>query len=118
MALIYIAIKIMNVDEFKNLGLRVGKIVAVDPVIGSNKLLKFTVDIGEEHPRQILSGVAGVYVPANLIGKNVLVATNVDSKIMVGIESKGMLIGVEQNQKGDPRLFFLDDDLPAGMIVV
>jgi methionine--tRNA ligase beta chain len=107
----------MNIDEFKNLGLRVGKIVAVELVADSKKLLKFGVDIGENTPRQILSGVMGVYDPINLLGKNVIVAINIDSKIMAGVESCGMLIGVEQDQKGNPRLFFLDDDLPAGMVV-
>jgi methionine--tRNA ligase beta chain len=108
----------MNINEFDKLGLRVGKIVAVEQVTGSDKLLKFNVDIGEDIPRQILSGVVGVYAPANLIGKNVLVAANIDPKIMAGVESRGMLIGVEQDLKGNPRLFFLDEDLPAGMVVV
>jgi len=108
----------MNISEFDKLGLRIGKIVAVEPVAGSDKLLKFNVDIGEDAHRQILSGVVGIYVPENLIGKNVLVAANIDPKIMAGVESKGMLIGVEQDLNGKPRLFFLDEDLPAGMIVV
>jgi methionine--tRNA ligase beta chain len=107
----------VNINEFDKLGLRVGKIVAVEPVAGSTKLLKFNVDIGEDVPCQILSGVVGVYVPANLIGKNVLVAANIDPKIMAGVESRGMLIGVEQDLKGSPRLFFLDEDLLAGMVV-
>lgn len=110
-------IKTMKINEFEELGLRVGKIVAAEPVAGSDKLLKFSVDIGEDIPRQILSGVVGVYTPVNLIGKNVLVAANIDPKIMAGAESRGMLIGVEKDQIGNPRLFFLDDDLPAGMVV-
>jgi methionine--tRNA ligase beta chain len=114
---LYFIVNMMKIDEFEELGLRVGKIVAAEPVIGSDKLLKFSVDIGEDIPRQILSGVVGVYIPANLIGRNVLVAANIDPKIMASVESRGMLIGVEKDQKGNPRLFFLDEDLPAGMVV-
>ncbi len=107
----------MNKDEFKKLGLRIGKIIAVEPVAGSDKLLKFSLDIGEDTPRQILSGVMGVYTPVSLVGKKVLVASNIDPKIMAGVESNGMLIGIEEDQKGNPRLFFLDDDLSSGMVV-
>jgi methionyl-tRNA synthetase len=107
----------MNIDQFNQLGLRIGKIVAVESVASSDKLLKFQVDIGDIAPRQILSGVAKVYAPSTLIGKTVIVAVNIDSRPIAGAESIGMLIGIERDYNGNPRLIFPDDDLPAGTII-
>jgi methionine--tRNA ligase beta chain len=107
----------MRIEELNQLGLKVGEIISVQTVSGSNKLLEFIINIGEGTTRQILSGVAGVYRPETLIGKKVIVATNIDSKTMVGIKSEGMLIGIERDATGMPCLILLDKDLPAGTVI-
>jgi methionyl-tRNA synthetase len=104
----------MTIDKFNESDLRIGKIVSVEPVKGSGKLLKFTVDIGETAPRQILSGVAKVYRPKDLIGRRVIVLANLVTKTMVGEESQGMLLGIEHGEDGNPLLIFPENDIPTG----
>ena len=104
----------MIIEEFQKCDLRIGKIIFVEPVEGSEKLLKFSVDIGEATPRQILSGVAKVYIPKDITGKNVIVAANLDSQIMAGTESQGMLLGIEHLKDGTPMLFFPEGNIAPG----
>ena len=59
---------------------------------GSEKLLKLQVDIGEPAPRQILSGIAKWYAPEDLAGKSVVVIANLEPRMMMGMESNGMLL--------------------------
>jgi len=104
----------MTIDEFQKNDLRIGKIISVEPVEGSEKLLKFLVDIGEAAPRQILSGIAKVYMPKDIAGKNVIVVANLDSRMMAGVESQGMLLGIEHLDDGTPMLFFPEGDILPG----
>jgi methionine--tRNA ligase beta chain len=104
----------MTIDDFMKVDLRIGRIVAVDRIEGSEKLLKFSVDIGETALRQILSGVAKVYVLENLIGKSVIVAANLDPRIIVGVESQGMLLGIENGVDGAPMLIFIENQIIPG----
>lgn len=101
-------------DDFEKIDLRVGLIIAAESVSGSKKLLSLSVDIGEGVPREILSGVANVYRTEDLIGKSVIVVANLDSKLMAGIESHGMIIGIEQDSNGLPVLIFAQDNIAPG----
>ena len=67
--------------------------------------------------RQILSGGGKIYRPSDIVGKHVIVAANIDAKTMADIDSYGMLIGIEHDHDGRPRLIFTDDDLPAGTLI-
>ena len=82
----------MTIDEFQKSDLRVGKIVSAERVEGSEKLLKLQVDIAEPAPRQILSGIAKSYAPEDLVGKNVAIIANLEPRMMMGMESNGMLL--------------------------
>ena len=82
----------MTIDEFQKADLRIGKIISAEPVEGSEKLLKLQVEIGEPAPRQILSGIARSYTPEDLVGKNVAIIANLDPRMMMGMESQGMLL--------------------------
>ncbi|HUC02052.1 MAG TPA: methionine--tRNA ligase subunit beta [Candidatus Paceibacterota bacterium] len=82
----------MTIDEFQKADLRVGKIISAERVEGSEKLLKLQVEIGEAAPRQILSGIAKVYAPEDLTGKSVAIIANLDPRMMMGMESNGMLL--------------------------
>jgi len=82
----------MTIDEFQKADLRVGKIISAERVEGSEKLLKLQVEIGEPAPRQILSGIAKWYAPEDLAGKSVVVIANLDPRMMMGMESNGMLL--------------------------
>lgn len=83
-------------DDFKKVEIKIGKILSVEPVAGSEKLLKLSVDFKEEAgPRQILSGIAK-YFPdsAVLVGKKCAFVTNLEPKSLMGLESKGMILAV------------------------
>ncbi|MFW5493794.1 MAG: methionine--tRNA ligase subunit beta, partial [Prevotella sp.] len=83
-----------NIDfsEFEKLDIRVGHIKDCQPVKKSNKLLQFTLDDGSGQDRTILSGIAKMYKPEDLIGKDVLFIANLAPRKMMGIESQGMIL--------------------------
>ena len=103
-----------TIDDFNKLDLRVGKIIGVAAVIGSDKLLSISVDIGEPSPREIVSGVATSYSSDDLLGKSVIVVANLDPKLIRGVESQGMLIGIERDNRGQPLLIFAQDQILPG----
>ena len=83
----------------------------------SSKLLRFTLDCGEEFPRQSLSGIHEWYEPEALVGKIVVACTNLKPRKMMGIMSNGMLISaVKEEPDGTEKLhlIILDDKVPAG----
>lgn len=81
----------ITIDDFAKIQLRVGKIVEAEKVEKADKLLKFSVQIGEE-TRTIVSGIAKYYTPEEMIGKNVVVVFNLKPAKLRGIESQGMLL--------------------------
>ncbi|MFA5169231.1 MAG: methionine--tRNA ligase subunit beta [Candidatus Paceibacterota bacterium] len=87
---------VINIDEFDKADLRVGKIVEAERVEGSDKLLKLQIDLGEEK-RQILAGIGKAYLPEELINKSVVVIINLEPRMMMGLESQGMVLAVKDN---------------------
>lgn len=83
-------------DDFIKMDLRVGEIKTAEAVEKSNKLLKFTVDIGLE-TRTILSGVSKHFTVEEMIGKKVVVMANLPARKMMGTESEGMLLFAENS---------------------
>lgn len=81
----------ITIDDFAKVQLRVGKIVEAEKVEKADKLLKFSVQIGEE-TRTIVSGIAKYYTPEEMLGKNVVVVFNLKPAKLRGIESQGMLL--------------------------
>ncbi|MCX7981487.1 MAG: methionine--tRNA ligase [Syntrophales bacterium] len=80
-------------EEFERVDIRVGKIVHAEAIPKSKKLLKITVDIGEE--RTIVAGIAEDYHPADLIGKYIAVVANLKPAKLMGVESRGMLLATD-----------------------
>lgn len=85
----------ITIDDFAKVELKTGKVMACEPVEGSEKLLKLTVDMGEDQPRQILSGIAKWYKPEDLINQTFIFAANLEPRMMMGLESQGMLLAAE-----------------------
>ncbi|MDD4661685.1 MAG: methionine--tRNA ligase subunit beta [Candidatus Pacebacteria bacterium] len=81
----------ISFEEFKKIDLRIAKILSVEKVEDSNKLLKIEVDVGEER-RTVVSGVAEFYNEEDLISKEVIIVLNLEPKVIFGIESHGMLL--------------------------
>lgn len=82
----------ITLEEFRRLELRVGTVTSAERVVGTDRLLKVTVDLGTES-RTLVGGVARSYAPNELIGTQVIVATNMAPAIIRGVESQGMMLG-------------------------
>jgi methionyl-tRNA synthetase len=99
-------------DDFAKVVLKVGKLLAAEKVAGADKLLKLSVDVGEESPRTIVSGIAQAYAPEQLVGRRVVVVMNLKPRKLKGIESRGMLLTAGPGGKD---LSLLDPgDMPPG----
>lgn len=101
----------ISFEDFKKLDIRIGRITSAERVEGSDKLLRLEVDFGEEK-RQILAGIGKIYAPEELLGKKCPFAYNLAPKVLMGLESQGMIL-CSSNESG-PVLLHPDRDIPAG----
>ena len=74
--------------------MKIGTILTAEEIPGSDKLIKLTVDLGEEAPRPILSGIKQWYRPEDLVGKQACFVTNLAPRTMMGLESQGMIMAL------------------------
>ena len=104
----------IGIDDFAKVELRVAKVLVAERIPKADKLLRLEVDLGYER-RQILSGIAEWYTPEELIGRRIVVITNLAPRKMRGLESHGMLLAAS-TEGGKPYLAtFADSDaLPLG----
>ncbi len=116
----------INYDDFQKVELKIGKILAAERVIGSEKLLRLEVDLGEQHEvasgepvgagmpakRQILAGIGKVYAPENLVGKEIVVVANLEPRMFMGMESQGMLLAA--SSESGPILLMPDKEAAPG----
>jgi len=93
---------IVSFDDFAKLDLRVGTIIECVEKEGSDKLLRLTVDFGEEGKRNILSGIKEWYKPEQLIGKQFIFIINLEPRKIMGEESQGMLLAANGEKKPLP----------------
>ncbi|CZE51483.1 methionine--tRNA ligase [Campylobacter geochelonis] len=91
-------VEVINIDEFKKCVIRVGTILECENIEGSDKLLKFQIDLGEEKPRQIISGIAKFYNPSELVGKQVCVLANLKPAKIFKHLSEGMILSAEDGK--------------------
>ncbi len=108
--------KEIRFDKFDKVELRVALIKSVSKVNGADKLLKFSLDVGDESERQILSGIAQWYPePEKLVGKKVIVVANLQPRKMRGEVSQGMLLSAEYGDQ--VQLITVPDNIPAGSLI-
>lgn len=102
----------ITIDDFAKVELKVGTVVEAEEVEGSEKLIKMKVDLAEENPRQILAGVKNWYKPEDLVGKQIIVVANLEPRMMMGLESQGMMLAAQ----GEDGHFYLtvSKEVPAG----
>lgn len=84
-----------TIDDFAKLEFKVGTVLEASDIEGSERLLKLSVDVGEEEPRQILSGIKQWYAPEDLIDKQFVFITNLEPRMMMGLESNGMILAAD-----------------------
>jgi methionyl-tRNA synthetase len=103
----------ISYDDFAKLEIRIGEIKAVDIVEDADKLLRLTVDFGEEVPRQIVSGIRTYFEdPQWLVGKKCPFLTNLEPRVIRGLESQGMILAA--SHETTLGLLFPHQDLPLG----
>jgi methionyl-tRNA synthetase len=103
----------IGIEDFAKVELRVGVVKSAEKIAGADKLLKVMVDIGDE-VRQVLAGIAPAYAPEELVGRKVVVVTNLAPRKMRGVESNGMLLAASAGPDGKPVLCTFAEDIPAG----
>jgi methionyl-tRNA synthetase len=102
----------ITIEDFAKVELRVGRIESAERIQGADKLLKIMVNIGDE-VRQVLAGIALAYAPENLVGRKVVVVTNLAPRKMRGLESNGMLLAAS-TADGNPVLCTFAEDIAPG----
>jgi methionyl-tRNA synthetase len=106
--------QLIGIDEFMKAGLKVAEVKEAEKVKGSKRLLKLTVDLGTE-TRTLVAGIAEAYTPEELIGRQVVVVTNLKPAKLMGVESQGMVLAASVD--GKPVLLRISDPVPNGTIV-
>jgi len=105
----------ITIDDFAKIELRVAQIVVAERIPKADKLLRLEVDLGPDFPRrQILSGIAEHYTPEELIGRRIVVITNLAPRKMRGLESHGMLLAASNGENGKPILATFAEDIALG----
>ncbi|HEX5315190.1 MAG TPA: methionine--tRNA ligase subunit beta, partial [Candidatus Kapabacteria bacterium] len=84
---------LISIDDFKKIKLRTAKILEAERVPKSKKLIKLQIEVGEEQ-RQIIAGIGQKYTPEELVGKTIVVVANLQPAKLMGQESNGMLLAV------------------------
>jgi methionyl-tRNA synthetase len=98
----------ISIDDFSKIDLRIAKIVEAEAVEGSDKLLKFKMDIGNGETRQIFSGIKSSFAPEQLIGKHVVIVANLAPRKMRFGLSEGMMIVA--SGEGSETLFLINPE--------
>jgi len=101
--------ELVSYDEFRRLDIRIAKIVSAERIEGATKLLKLTVDAGEERPRTVVAGIAEHYRPEELAGRSIVLLANLQPAKIRGVESQGMLLAADV----DGRAILLQPDAPC-----
>ncbi len=103
----------IGIDDFTKVEMRVGQVKTAERIVGADKLLKLTVDIGTEI-RQICAGIAQFYEPDALVGRKVVVVANLAPRKLRGVESNGMIVAASVGPEGRPVLAGFLEDVEIG----
>lgn len=104
--------ELIGIEDFGKVELKIGEVIASEKMKGADKLLVSKIQIGDEE-RQIVSGIAKHYKPEELVGKKVVVVTNLKPVKLRGVLSEGMILAAS-NQKGDLVLATVDQNIESG----
>ena len=100
----------ISYDDFAKLEIRIGAVLAAELIPDTDKLLKCTVDFGEFGTRTIVSGIALLRKPEEIIGKQLPYIVNLAPRMLRGVESQGMLLAASPGGEG---LALLIPDVPV-----
>lgn len=106
----------ISIDDFTKVDLRIARIVNAEHVEGAEKLLKLTLDVGEEKPRQVFAGIKSAYDPATLVGRHTVMVANLAPRKMKFGMSEGMVLAAS-DERGGPFILSPDAGAQVGMRV-
>jgi len=110
---------VIEYSDFAQLDMRVGLIVQCEKVPRSKNLFKLMINCGEKEKRQIITGISQFYSPEELVNRKVVVLINLKPKMIMGLESQGMLLAADLNN--EPFLLKIDErngkSIPPGSII-
>ena len=104
-------VSLLDIEDFAKVRLISAKVLECEPVPKADKLLKFKLDDGTGC-RQIVSGIAKWYQPSDLIGKNIVLVSNLKPAKLRGVESQGMLLAADVGDRAS--VIFLPDEVVPG----
>lgn len=105
----------ISFKDWQKLDLRTGKILSVESVEGADKLYKLEISLGKElGKRTLVAGLKPYYKKEELKGKNCIVFTNLESRTIRGIESKGMILAASTEGHKEVKLLLTDSSLEPG----
>lgn len=102
----------ISIDDFAKVEMKVAHVVACNYVEGADKLLQFTLDVGEAQPRNVFSGIRKFYEPEQLVDKKVICVTNLAPRKMKFGISEGMVLSA-----GDPKTSLVVITLPEAAVI-
>jgi tRNA-binding protein len=102
---------IVSYADFAKLDIRIAKIISTEPISGKTRIIKGTIDLGDEK-RNVIIGGAQYYNPQDIVGKIVIVIVNLEPKTMAGVESNAMLLAADVDDK--PFWLTVIEDVPLG----
>lgn len=103
----------IGIEDFAKVELKSAEIKACEPVKKAKKLLKLTLDDGSGVDRTVASGIAKWYTPDELVGKKVIVVSNLKPATLCGVESQGMILAADAGEDA-VKVVFLDSSIPNG----
>lgn len=102
----------INYEQFKQTELKIVRVLEAERIVGSDKLLKLKVSLGESE-RQIIAGIGKAYEPESLIGRQIAIVVNLEPRSLMGLESQGMILAAH-GKDGEAVLLTPDREVPAG----
>lgn len=105
---------LITLDQFQEVDLRVAEIIAAERIPRSDKLLKIRLNLGQETHRQVVAGIAEHYEPEELMGKKVIVVTNLKPVKLRGEISQGMILAATDMEEGSLGLVTVERSIPPG----
>ena len=103
----------IGIEDFAKVELKSAEIKACEPVKKAKKLLRLTLDDGSGVDRTVASGIAKWYTPDELVGKKVIVVSNLKPATLCGVESQGMILAADAGEDA-VKVVFLDSSIPNG----
>ena len=104
----------ISIEDFMKVELKAAKIIECENLPKAKKLLKLTLDDGSGKNRTVASGIAKFYKPEELIGKTVILVSNLKPAVLCGVESQGMILAADKGE--EIKVVFLED-VPAGSVI-